>query len=148
MSSLVARPDFGDEALTILVPLQDHPNLLYQLRTQAENQDLTKKNRETRAYHTLLVTIRYSVLTPAPESRLDALTEEVENFPSQHQESQAVGLFSLIPVHHLINYGSSVSRRSFSVSQRTTRVSLGINSVSLGTNSVSLRTTSVSLRIN
>jgi len=103
VSSLVTRPDFGDEALTILVPLQDRPNLLYDVRIKKENRNLIKKNKEARAYHILLVTARYSVLTPAPEFHLDALREEVDNLPSQLEESQAVGLFFLTLVHHLIN---------------------------------------------
>ena len=92
VSSLVTRSNFGDEALTILVPPQDRPNLLYDVRIKKENRDLIKKNKEARAYHILLVTARYSVLTPAPESHLDALTEKVDNLPSQSEESQAVGL--------------------------------------------------------
>jgi len=46
VSSLVTRPDLGYEAPTILVPLQDRPNLLYDVRIKKENRDLIKKKRK------------------------------------------------------------------------------------------------------
>jgi len=103
LSELSPRPDLGDQALTILVPLQDSPAMWNSVNIRTENAALVEKNGETSAYHILPVIAQYSLLTPAAESRLDDLQKGFEDLLSRMNKLQAVGLFSLTLIQHLIN---------------------------------------------
>jgi len=102
LSELSPRPDIDDQALTILVPLQDNPAMLNSIKIRTKNAALVEK-RETGAYHILPAIAQYSLLIPTAESRLDDLEKGFEDLLSRMNKSQAVGLFFLTLIQHLIN---------------------------------------------
>ena len=53
LSKLSPRPDIDDQALTILVPLQDNPAMLNSIKIRTENAALVEKDRKIGAYHIL-----------------------------------------------------------------------------------------------